>query len=397
MQQQATGKEIKLPWLLAAGLLNNMGQSFIWPLTTIYIHDALHESLTVVGLVLFLNSAAAIVGSYLGGWLFDRIDAYKLTLVATVYELLTAVFLIFWHGWPAFPIGLVFMGFGSGLLITLINSLGTTIKKHDSRYVFNMIYFMQNLGTVFGTMMVGFVYQHGVHYLFIIAAAMYVLYFFIAMTQFNVPVVKAHAAPTKHETTKFKLPRPNLIIIWTFFITLIVIWIMYEQWVSNMAVYMTDQGIPLTKYSFLWTINAGLILVFQLGVNALGDRIRNPYYQIIPGILAFASSFVILLFVKNYAGFVLAISVLTLGEATAFPAIPAMVNKLTPLSVKGKYQGSVNAAAAAGRALGPLLGGILIDMTSYKFLFGTAAIAVFAMLVVVMIVRQWQYKRTTRY
>ncbi|GEK28979.1 MDR family MFS transporter [Furfurilactobacillus siliginis] len=397
MRQENTGKEIKLPWLLAAGLLNNMGQSFIWPLTTIYIHDALHESLTVVGLVLLLNSAASIVGAYLGGWLFDRVNAYKLTLIATLFELTATVFLIFWHGWPAFPIGLVFMGFGSGLLITVINSLGTTIKSHDGRYVFNMIYFMQNLGVVFGTMMVGFVYQHGVQYLFIITAAMYIGYFFIALTQFNVPAVTEHATHSKHETINRKLPRPNRIVIWTFFIALIVIWIMYEQWVSNMAVYMTDQGIPLTKYSFLWTVNAGLILVFQLGVNFLGERIRNPYYQIIPGILAVAFSFVILLFVKQYAGFVLAMAVLTLGEATAFPAIPALVNQLTPLDMKGKYQGSVNAAASAGRALGPLLGGILIDATSYKFMFGFAAVAVVVTWVMVIVIRRWQYHKTTHY
>ena len=47
-----------------------------------------------------------------------------------------------------------------------------------------------------------------------------------------------------------------------------------------------------------------------MGVNFLGDRIRNPYYQIIPGIAAVAISFVILLFVKQYIGFVLAIAVL---------------------------------------------------------------------------------------
>ncbi|GAB6092979.1 MDR family MFS transporter [Furfurilactobacillus curtus] len=397
MQTKTNGKEIKLPWLLVAGLLNNMGQSFIWPLTTIYIHDALHESLTMVGIVLLLNSTASIIGAYLGGWLFDRVNAYRLTLVVTVYEFLATLFLIFWHGWPAFPIGLVFMGFGSGLLITLINSLGTTIKSRDGRYVFNMIYFMQNLGTVFGTMMVGFVYQHGVQYLFMITAAMYFLYFFIVLLQFNVPTISHHAQHRDQPQSSVKLPRPNLIVIWTLFISLIVIWIMYEQWVSNMAVYMTDQGIPLTKYSFLWTINAALILVFQMGVNILGDRIRNPYYQIIPGIAAVVVSFIILLFVKQYGGFILAMAVLTLGEATAFPAIPALVNQLTPLAVKGKYQGSVNAAASAGRALGPLLGGILIDATSYKFMFGFAAVAVVVILGLVIIVRRTFYAKTVRY
>jgi MFS family permease len=89
-----------------------------------------------------------------------------------------------------------------------------------------------------------------------------------------------------------------------------------------------------------------------------------------------ALSFVVLIFAKSYAWFVLAMTVLTMGEATAFPAIPALVNDLTPLDLKGRYQGMVNAWASAGRALGPLFGGAVIDATSYTTLFIVATAAV---------------------
>ena len=44
--------EIKFRWLLLGSFLVNVGNSFIWPLTTVYIHDQLHQSLTVSGIVL---------------------------------------------------------------------------------------------------------------------------------------------------------------------------------------------------------------------------------------------------------------------------------------------------------------------------------------------------------
>jgi len=41
----------KLQWLLLGSFLGSIGNSFVWPLTTIYIHDQLHQSLTVSGVV----------------------------------------------------------------------------------------------------------------------------------------------------------------------------------------------------------------------------------------------------------------------------------------------------------------------------------------------------------
>ena len=61
--------------------------------------------------------------------------------------------------------------------------------------------------------------------------------------------------------------------------------------------------------------------------------------------------------------------ILTLGETTAFPMIPAIVNQLTPLSEKGRYQGILNALIAVGKAIGPLAGGMVIERLSYRPLF----------------------------
>ena len=168
---------------------------------------------------------------------------------------------------------------------------------------------------------------------------------------------------------------PNRRIMAGFFISLVVIWIMYEQWVSNLSVYATGMGIPMKDYSLLWTLNAGLIVVFQALINWFSHYISNLYMQVYAGIFFVAVSFVTLIFAKDYLHFVIAMVVLTMGEATAFPAIPAIVNNLTPVAVKGKYQGMANAWASVGKAVGPLFGGIVIDHSSHTLLFIIAAVA----------------------
>jgi len=367
-------REIRLRWLLLGALFSSIGMSFIWPLTTIYMHNRLGASLTEVGIVLLLYSSANVVGSVIGGRLFDRLNPYYLTLGGISVSLVTLGTLIFSHGWPAFPIALVFLGLASGWTLTMVNSLGTTIHSRDGRYIFNMLYFAQNLGVVLGTALVGFVYSTSVTLLFVIAFSLFVCFFTVVLTCYHAPAVMQRQVVTK-QAQDVTIALPNRRIMATFFISLIIIWVMYEQWVSNLSVYMTGMGIPMREYSLLWTINAGLIVVFQALLNWLANFFSNLYLQVYAGIFFVALSFVTLIFAKDYLHFVIAMVILTMGEATAFPAIPAIVNGLTPHAVKGKYQGMANAWANVGKAFGPLFGGLVIDHGSYTLLFIIAAVA----------------------
>lgn len=392
-------KTIQLKWLLVGAFIASVGNSFIWPLTSVYLHNDLHQSLTVVGLVLLLYSGANIVGSYLSGWLFDRFNPYRLALIGVLISGLPTAFLIPWHGWPAYPIALVFLGFGTGWLMTLTNALGTTVQGRDGRYIFNMLYFTQNLGIVVGTSVVGFVYSVSLSLPFMIVTGFYVLLFAVVFTRYRPAAAVRRSAPLQQtgQAPVIKLIKPNARVVGTFFFALAVVWVMYQQWVSNLSVYMTGMGIPMRNYSLLWTLNAGLIVVSQIIINWLAHRFRGDYWQIYSGLCFITLSFVVLLWAHHYYQFVIAMIILTIGEATAFPAIPALINELTPMTVKGKYQGLVNAWASAGKALGPLFGGIVIEIFSYQLLFVVASISVLLILILVVLVTRSQRQHVTTY
>lgn len=367
-------REIRLRWLLLGELFSSIGMSFIWPLTTIYLHNHLGISLTQVGVILLFYSLANVLGSIIGGRLFDRLNPFYLIIGSVTLSFVTMLVLIFNYGWPAFPIALLSLGFASGWSLTMVNSLGTTIHSRDGRYIFNMLYFAQNLGIVAGTAMVGFVYSVSITLLFSIATSLFGAFLVVILTTYHVPAVMHREVQTK-TTHHVTLPKANRYIMGSFFFSLVIIWIMYEQWNSNLSVYMTGMGILMRDYSLLWTINAALIVVFQALLNWLANFFTNLYLQVYAGIFFVALSFVTRIFAKDYAHFVIAMVILTMGEATAFPAIPAIVNSLTPAVVKGQYQGMANAWASVGRAFGPLFGGLVIDFGSYTLLFVVAAVA----------------------
>ena len=383
---QQTLPEIGLPWLVVAELATWIGASFIWPLTSVYLNKRLGISLSVIGIVLFCNCAANMVGSTISGRLFDKFNPYPLIIGGMGLDTLVLLAMAFFHGWPIYWFWLVCTGFLGGWNGALVNSIATSLKKYPGRYIFNILYFSQNLGVVIGTLIVGYLYDYSIHLLFIIASCLFLIGTVVALTKFR-PIIAYHAerkekqksgqAPTKAEP----MPKANFYMTLGFFITLGVTWLMYMNWESNLSVYMVSLGIPFHLYSTLWTINAGIIVVVQLILARFPGIFKTIYQQIFFGIFMFAISWLTLIFAKTYPGFVLSMSILTLGESTAFSAIPAYVNDMSPYSSKGKYQGLTLVASGVGRAFGPLFGGTLIDLFGYKTMFVVASCGIFLCLI----------------
>lgn len=399
--QQESG--VKLKWLLVCMFISSIGNSFVWPLTTIYMHEQLHETLTMSGIILLFYSGANVVGSYISGILFDRHNPRWLLFGGTALATVVIALMIFFNGWPIYAFLLTAIGFFNGWIITMINSYGTKISK-DGRYVFNMLYFANNLGMVLGTTIVGPLYQYAdgsISPLFSITTVLYVFFLAIILLCFKDSKAPAVAAQplTDEENARgtTKMPAANLWICWTFFLSLCVIWTMYEQWSSNLSVFMTEQGISMTKYSLLWTINGILIVLCQLLISWLNRWYNNPYMLVYIGTFTIALSFILLLAAKSYAWYILAMVVLTIGEATVIPTMPAIVNSLSPVAVKGKYQGILNAYSSLGKAFGPLFGGIVIGAASYHLLFIICAVAIFAVELVILLVARLKRQATKEY
>ncbi|KPB05324.1 MFS transporter, partial [Bacillus sp. CHD6a] len=71
-----------------------------------------------------------------------------------------------------------------------------------------------------------------------------------------------------------------------------------------------------------------------------------------------------------YMAFVVAMIIITIGEMFVWPAVPTVANQLAPKGREGFYQGIVNSTATGGRMLGPLMGGVLVDLSGMEMLFG---------------------------
>jgi len=377
--------EIRFNSVIVYSLILNAGAAFMWPLVTVYLHNYLHKSLTLAGMVLLAMSCCMMLGNYLGGYLFDRWSPYKATIIGSLISTTAIVTLVFFHGWPMFGIMLLFVGFGDGACLTLLNSYAASIKTRSTRDIFNILYIGQNVGIVIGTLMVGFLLKHGVTLVFTVTAAFYAALVLITILEFNVHVDRrAPGKPVKPGApVEAKVGGMILAICGV----VLSVYLAYALWESVLPVHMTSLHIPFENYSLLWTLNGLMIVIGQPFVNRIGTHFKLST-QTYVGVAIFAASFVWLIFARDYTAFVLVMIVTTIGEMIGFPGIPAWIDSLSTPQQRGKFQGLYNLFMSCGRAVGPLIGGIVLDFASYKELFSLAA-----GLIIIFVVILWAMNR----
>lgn len=360
-------------WILAiATTISVTGGSFLWPLNTIYIHNELGRSLAFAGVVLMLNQGATIVGNLIGGVLFDKYSPYKTIVYGTILSLISATLLALFHSYIlGYTIFLVLIGFGTGVTWPIMFAMAGSLWPEGGRRAFNAVYVAQNLGVAVGATIGGYVASISFNYIFIANASLFVVFLLFVMITFRgIDEERDRQMHTTILQQKSSLKdRASFIALIILSLGFLFIWLAYSQWQTTIASHTQDIGIPLEKYSMLWAVNGFLIVIGQPLIKWFTERVTSEHMQIYVGNLILFVSFVIAMFAKGFTVFVVAMTILTVGEMLVWPAIPSLANDLAPRGRAGFYQGFVNSVAAAGRMIGPVLGGVIVDYYNIEVLF----------------------------
>jgi len=361
-------------WLLVIGMLvNNIGNSLIWPINSIYIHEQLGQTLTVAGFVLMINSGAGVIGSLIGGYLFDRIGGYKSIILGIVITIIALTGMTLWHGWPHYVIFLSIMGFGGGLVFPSMFAMVGVLWPEGGRRGFNSMYIAQNVGVAIGPALAGPLAEYSFDLIFICNLGMYLVFFMIAFFGYRKLEGKVLTSNKKEKTTgkdkeqsKDKSTLYSLLIISSVFLLAT---IAYSQWASTMPSYMQGLGISLKEYGLVWTINGLLIITLQPLASPILNRYEHKIKsQLVVGVVIMMSSFVVIQFAESFTIFAVAMVIITIGEILVWPAIPSIANRLSPKGLEGMFQGVVTSAGSIGRMIGPLFGGIMVDQFNMEIL-----------------------------
>lgn len=360
----------KKVWLLVIGMLVNViGNSFLWPLNTIYMHEYLDKSLAVAGLVLMANAGAGVVGNLLGGFLFDKIGGFTSIMAGIVLSIIALIYLVYDHSWYPYIIFLTILGFSGGIIFPSMFAMVGSVWPEGGRKAFNAIYLAQNVGVAIGPALAGLVASVHIDYIFFANLVFYIVFLGIAYFGYkNLDIAPDRHTDVIREAGRIKHKAPFyalLILVSGYLIT----WLVYSQWATTISTHALSLGISLREYSFIWTINGLLIVLGQPLIKPLIKRLEHQLKaQMFIGTSIFTLSFIVVSFAETLEMFIVSMVILTFGEMIVWPAIPTLASQFAPKGRDGFYQGIVNSAATIGRMIGPWAGGVLVVMYDMKIM-----------------------------
>lgn len=352
-------------WLLGlACLLNVGGLSLLWPVNTIYIHNQLHQSMAVAGIVLMVFSGAGLLGSSLGGWLYDRVGAARVLIFSLAISCVVILAPAFTSNFIIYLGVMAVFGTACAVPFPVLNAVAGQAWPDGGRRAFNFMYVSNNIGVALGTALGGVLAAGSFHVVFYGIALCYAGLIVLCATGLRRPFadVRKHL---QYATTSAHVNVQRAPIPWggvgLLLVGYMLAWTIYVQWQSTVSVQMQSAGYPLTWYSLLWTLNGALIFVSQPLVSYVTKRIPTLTVHMLSGTVLFALSFTVLLFAHHYTLYVIAMMLTTLGEIFVWPAVPAAIAQIAPANRLGMLQGLIGSSATCGRMIGPVVGGVLYD------------------------------------
>lgn len=354
--------------LLSASMFVNMGIGLIMPITTLYIHKDLGKSLVTSSYVLMAFSILMVIGNLLGAQLFDRWNPKLTSYLGELFILPSLLLLTFFPIWPLYVLLLVSYGFGLGVLNSSINGY-IAYKQKDDRNLFTNAYWLANLGMGVSTFLSGMFFSLSIKLVFLGAFLLFLLTLFIIAGFIPNIHIEHRNQQVKKRVTNRKTGS-SLFNLVTLCLILIIVWIGYEQWNSNISVYMLSKNNSVQQYSILFTISTIEIVALQPVLNRFfKNTFTNEKYRMLLGVLLFGISYLSIVGAEAYWRFVLGITLLSIGDMLALTTTPALLNRFATDYNRASIQSIGGTAASLGRAVGPLVGGAMITVTNFAMTF----------------------------
>jgi len=147
-----------------------------------------------------------------------------------------------------------------------------------------------------------------------------------------------------------------------------------------LPLYVQQFGVSEFGAGLLFSVHAATRTVILPFVGRLSERWERKNFLLI-GIVFYTLSSLAYMPAGNLAAFILIMVVHGTATAVVHPIAMAYVGDLAPKGQEGTYSGYINTALLGGIAGGPLLGGVIKDLSSMETNFwGMAAFSFFALI-----------------
>ena len=369
----------KLPpaaWILFAGTFVNRFGSFVMPFLVLYLTRIGYTS-AQAGLGIGAYGFGHIVASMLGGHLADRIGR-RHTIALSMFSSAAAMLALSQaRGYPLILVLTAIAGLTTELYRPASYALVSDLVDPEQRVTaFGMYRFAVNLGFAAGPASAGFLAGRGFFLLFAGDALTSVVFGVVALA-FLPHGLRALARDERlGEAIRHAAhDRPFLL----FLLATLCLTPIDFQMGSTYALHIRAQGLPMSTYGMLVSLNGLLIVLFELAITAWTQR-RRPEPTIALGYLLSGLGFALSGFAHRLPLLAVTMSIWTLGEMVSSPVAGSYVAQLAPEPYRGRYMGLLMMSWSLGLMLGPPLGTLVYERNPTMLWLGAAALSVISAL-----------------
>jgi MFS family permease len=369
--------------LVGASFVDALGGAVLFPFFALYVTANFGVGMTEAGALFTIFAISGIVGGMLGGALTDRFGRRGIVIFSLISSALSSLTLGF--------VDDLRLLYGLALFVGLFSRMGRPAREamvadllpeEKQTEGYGVLRVVHNLAIALGPAIGGFIASRSYLGLFITDATGSVIT--AVLVYFLLPETRPAPQAGVEEESAWGSVRGYLLVLrdvayMAFVFISVLLALGYTQLFSTLSVYLRDfHGVPDQGYGWLLTTNATMVVLLQFWVTR---RVRGvaPLPLLAGGSLFYAAGLALFGLVSAYPLFLLGIIIATTGELLVKPTAQAMVARLAPLTMRGRYMAIYGFTWPISQAIGPLAAGLIMDNLDPRLVwFAGAALALVA-------------------
>lgn len=364
-------------WLLSVAMFINRSGTMVFPFLALYLTQYLHFSIADTGIVLMIYGIGALTGSFMGGFLTDKLGHYIVQVSALIFAGIMLLIIMFLTNFYAICIGLfIFTAFGDTFRPANQTAVAAYSHPENRTRAYTMNRLAINLGWAIGAGIGGILAYQNYKLLFLvdgitcILAGIFLLFFlkpskqkFIHSVE-NEVIFSGKSSPYR-DSTFLVFILLTMVFATCFFLIFSILPIYFK----------TVHHLTEIQIGGLQTMNGLIIVLFEmLLVYELEKRFKKMNI-IALGLLCTGFSY-LLFNLFSFTGIVVfAIIFDTLGEMFAMPFMQSATVARSSPKTRGQYLGLYGMTYSFAQIASPGIGTWVIANYSYEVLWNSVFVA----------------------
>ena len=358
-------------WLIWAGTLINRLGGFVIPFLTLYLTQQRGIPISQAAFIVSLFGAGSFIAQLTGGELTDRLGRRPVMLMSFFVTPIFMTALGFARDLTLISISTFIVGFFTDLYRPAVGAAIADLVPPESRtraYGYN--YWAINLGAAVAPLLAGLL--AGSNYLILFVADALTTLVFGLIVLFGIretrPTEVRHTAHAPIRDRFQQLKREPILLL--FSLLALFIGIIYTQGHVSLPLDMQSNGLGPQPYGAAVAVNGFLIILVTIPVSNMASKwLRFETMALSAVFLGLGFGFTA--FASTLPLYMVSVAIWTLGEIMATSVAPAIIADLSPVELRGLYQGIFGSAWGLAFFLGPLAGGWIYENLGSTMLWVT--------------------------